>query len=169
MITGFNMPEAEFTSVVLMSLPPSWDSFISTINGKDLESMDPEVSKKATDSIFNQKPCAGNCNTIRWDHLHSIPRKACPIQREDPTKQQLNVTTATKRDIGHRNARSILLMKRERMQTLPPKKERANSQVYSVAQIQNPEKIGLAIQALNTISYKIAIHLLNTTPFLENI
>jgi len=48
------MPEAEFTSVVLMSLPPSWDSFISMINGEDLESMDPEVSKKAADSILSQ-------------------------------------------------------------------------------------------------------------------
>src|SRR5260370_7882997 len=48
------MPEAEFTSVVLMSLPPSWDSFKSMINGEDLESMDPEVSKKAADSILSQ-------------------------------------------------------------------------------------------------------------------
>src|SRR5260370_39245122 len=53
MITGFNMPKAEFTSVVLMLLPPSWDSFISTINGKDLESTDLEVSKEAPNSILS--------------------------------------------------------------------------------------------------------------------
>ena len=45
MIARFNMLEAKFTSVVLMSLPPSWDSFISMINGKDLESTDSEVRK----------------------------------------------------------------------------------------------------------------------------
>src|SRR6266850_1085751 len=53
-IVGFNMPKAKFTSVVLMSLPPLWDSFISMINGEDLESTDPEVSKKAADSILSQ-------------------------------------------------------------------------------------------------------------------
>src|SRR5260370_12079305 len=52
MIMGFNMPKAEFTSIVLMSLPPSWDSFISMINGEDLESTDLEISKKAANSIL---------------------------------------------------------------------------------------------------------------------
>src|SRR5260370_2893288 len=78
MIAGFNMPKAEFTSVVLMLLPPSWDSFISTINGEDLESTDPEVSKKAADSILSRFQSEAMCqksHTICQDHLHSIPRK----------------------------------------------------------------------------------------------
>src|SRR5260370_23023036 len=51
-ITRFSIPESEFISVVLMSLPSSWDSFISSIDGEDLESSDTAVSKKATDSIL---------------------------------------------------------------------------------------------------------------------
>src|SRR5260370_17916914 len=39
-------------SIVLKSLPTSWDSFISLIDGQDLESSDTAVSKKAADSIL---------------------------------------------------------------------------------------------------------------------
>jgi len=51
-IAGFSIPESEFISVVLMSLPSSWDSFISSIDGEDLESSDTAVSKKAAKSIL---------------------------------------------------------------------------------------------------------------------
>src|SRR5260370_36044045 len=53
-ITGFTMPEAEFTSIVLMPLPPLCDSFISMINGEYLESTHPEVSTETADSILCQ-------------------------------------------------------------------------------------------------------------------
>src|SRR5260370_11327730 len=64
-ITRFNMPEAEFTSVVLMLLPPLWDSFISMINGEDLESTDLEVSKKAADSILSQFQSEAMCRKLQ--------------------------------------------------------------------------------------------------------
>ena len=51
-ITRSNFPESEFTSVVLMSLPPSWDTFITSIDAKNLESTDEDISKKAADSIL---------------------------------------------------------------------------------------------------------------------
>src|SRR5260370_857838 len=67
MIAGFNMSGDEFTSIVLMSLPPSWDSVISTINGKDLESTDPEVSKKAANSILSQF----QSEAMHWKSQHN--------------------------------------------------------------------------------------------------
>src|SRR6266850_2315931 len=51
-IARFSIPESEFISVVLMSLPSSWDSFISSIDGEDLESSNTAVSKKSADSIL---------------------------------------------------------------------------------------------------------------------
>src|SRR5260370_15594989 len=51
-ISGFSIPESEFISIILMSLPSSWDSFISSIDGEDLESSNTAVSKKATKSIL---------------------------------------------------------------------------------------------------------------------
>src|SRR5260370_16765456 len=51
-IAGFSIPESEFISIVLMSLPSPWDSFISSIDGEDLESSDTAVSKKAAESIL---------------------------------------------------------------------------------------------------------------------
>src|SRR5260370_31643563 len=51
-IARFSIPESEFISIVLMSLPSSWDSFISSIDGEDLVSSDTAVSKKAATSIF---------------------------------------------------------------------------------------------------------------------
>src|SRR5260370_6754245 len=44
-IAGFSIPESEFISIVLMSLPSSWDSFISSIDGEDLESSNTVVQK----------------------------------------------------------------------------------------------------------------------------
>src|SRR5260370_22119907 len=51
-IARFSIPESEFISIVLMSLPLSWDSFISSIDGEDLESSNTAVSKKAAESIL---------------------------------------------------------------------------------------------------------------------
>ena len=33
-ITGSNFPKSEFTSAILMSLPPSWDTFIASIDAE---------------------------------------------------------------------------------------------------------------------------------------
>src|SRR5258708_3982087 len=51
-ITGFILPESEFTSVILMSLPPSWDTFVTSIDAKDLDNPNKEISKNAAESIL---------------------------------------------------------------------------------------------------------------------
>ena len=51
-IARFSIPESEFIFIILMSLPSSWDSFISSIDGEDLKSSNTAVSKKAAKSIL---------------------------------------------------------------------------------------------------------------------
>ena len=51
-IAGFILPESEFTSVILMSLPSSWDTFVASINAKDLDNLNEEISKNAAESIL---------------------------------------------------------------------------------------------------------------------
>src|SRR5258708_13829856 len=51
-IAGFILPESEFTSIILMSLPPSWDTFVTSIDAEDLDNPNKEISKNAAESIL---------------------------------------------------------------------------------------------------------------------
>src|SRR5260370_779772 len=61
-IARFSIPESEFISIILMSLPSSWDSFISSIDGEDLESSNTGVSKKAAKSILGHFRTKAMCH-----------------------------------------------------------------------------------------------------------
>src|SRR5258708_28190792 len=125
-IAGFILPESKFTSVILMSLPPSWDTFVTSINAEDLDNPNEEISKNAAESILGHF-CS---EVIHWKSQQNSTnpsafnsQRSTPQFKSKPDKTNTECNYCHKKGHWARNAKSILpMLKRRRMPTSLPKK-----------------------------------------------
>ena len=80
-IARFTLPESEFTSIILMSLPSSWDTFVASVDAKDLDNPNEEISKSAAESILG----CFHSEVIHWEsQQNSTNPSAFNSQRSTP-------------------------------------------------------------------------------------
>jgi len=172
-VAGDGLLESKFLMLLFCSLPPSWETFIASIDFTDVNNDDEKIKNKAVASILVHLQVKGT----QWKSLNPTPSSSSafnsqgafhsqgsnPSSHWKPNKSNTECKYCHKKDIGYMNARNIFLMRKGRMLMLPLKKEMI-LKMHSLVQPLNSGMLGLATLWQIITLYMIAIHLLNIIP-----